>query len=89
MTIPEGCKSYKKTPVFTEETVPAGLLNDHATKAGVWGLLTVLEGSLEYVIPSKNHKKTVTPDIQAVIEPEILHHVKPLGLVRFFVEFWR
>lgn len=89
MTIPESCKPYKKTPVFTEETIPQAILNDHATKAGVWGLLTVLDGSLEYVVPSTSYRQTVTQDTKAVIEPEVLHHVKPLGRVRFFVEFWR
>ena len=89
MTIPKTCTPYKRTPVFTEKTVPAGILNDHATKAGVWGLLTVLEGSLEYVVPSRGFRETITPDSQAVIEPEVLHHVKPLGPVQFFVEFWR
>lgn len=89
MNIPENCRPYKKTPVFTEETVPAGILKDHATKAGTWGLLSILEGSLEYVVPAKNHRQVLTPDTRAVIEPEVLHHVKPLGSVRFFVEFWR
>ena len=89
MSIPENCQPYKKTPVFTEDTVPAGILNDHATKAGVWGLLTVLEGTLDYVVPSKDHRQKVTTETRAIIEPEVLHHVEPLGPVRFFVEFWR
>jgi tellurite resistance-related uncharacterized protein len=32
--LPEGVTSYKRTPTFTEETIPAGLLNDHQTKEG-------------------------------------------------------
>ncbi|MFZ0494390.1 MAG: DUF1971 domain-containing protein, partial [Methylocella sp.] len=35
--IPPGYVAYRRTPVFTRETVPAGLLRSHRTKAGTWG----------------------------------------------------
>ena len=35
--IPEGAAPYKRTALFTNETVPLALMNDHSTKAGVWG----------------------------------------------------
>ncbi len=65
-TLPETISAYKKTPVFTAETVPKGLLADHQTKAGTWGLITVLEGELDYTITDASR------------EPEILHHVLPV-----------
>ena len=37
---------YKRTPSFSEATVPAGLLADHATKEGVWALIQVEDGAL-------------------------------------------
>lgn len=35
--LPVNVSPYKRTPEFTEESVPTGLLNDHTTKDGVWG----------------------------------------------------
>jgi tellurite resistance-related uncharacterized protein len=35
--LPKTVVAYKKTPEFTELTLPAGLLKDHQTKEGVWG----------------------------------------------------
>ena len=37
---------YKRTPVFDETTLPDGLRREHRTKAGVWGIIRVLEGRL-------------------------------------------
>ena len=31
----------------------------------------------------------LTPGVDGIIVPEVLHHVTPLGLVRFYVEFYR
>jgi tellurite resistance-related uncharacterized protein len=91
--LPRNAQSYRRTDVFTESTVPAGLLKAHTTKEGVWGLIHVLEGKLAYrvVDPRRLRSDTVlTPDSpQGVVEPTILHEVEPLGVVRFFVEFHR
>jgi hypothetical protein len=38
--------AYRSTPVFDEVTLPAALRADHRTKAGTWGVITVLEGQL-------------------------------------------
>ena len=42
--LPLAAKPYKRTPSFTEANIPAGLLGDHSTKAGTWGLIRVEEG---------------------------------------------
>lgn len=39
---------YKCTPVFDENTLPAGLRREHRTKPGVWGVIRVLDGRLRY-----------------------------------------
>ncbi len=49
-TLPEGLKPYRRTPTFTEATVPAGLLKAHSITAGSWGRIGVLEGKLIYGI---------------------------------------
>ncbi|KFG91373.1 Tellurite resistance-like domain-containing protein [Sphingobium herbicidovorans NBRC 16415] len=91
--LPDGVTPYKRTPTFTEKTIPAGLLNDHHTKDGTWGLIHVEEGQLRYIVtdprrpPSTATLTTETPP--GVVEPTILHRVEPLGEVRFHVEFLR
>lgn len=86
--LPDNVKAYKRTPLFTQETVPDALLNNHNTKAGVWGLIQVEEGELDYTIEdTETHR--LTPDNPGVVEPEVVHHVTPVGTVAFFVEFYK
>lgn len=93
MALPPGLESYRRTGGFTEVTVPSGLLADHTTKTGTWGLIHVTEGRLRYRVTDPRRAATeivLSPDqAPGVIEPTILHHVEPLGAVRFHVEFWR
>lgn len=92
-SLPEGLECHKRTDTFTEETVPKALLNDHSTKGGVWGLIKVESGSLSYRVtdPRREPFETVlTPEgTPGIVEPTILHHVAPIGPVRFHVEFYR
>jgi len=88
--LPHTISAYKRTPEFTETTVPKGLLKDHQTKDGVWGKIVVIEGSLQYTIIEPILKTvTLTKEQYGVVEPKVLHHIKPLGPVRFYVEFSR
>ena len=89
-TLPPDAEPYRRTPDFSESTVPAALRRRHATKAGVWGRIHVLEGSLRYRIlepPEEEHLLAV--DRPGIVEPEVPHEVEPLGEVRFYVEFLR
>lgn len=87
-TLPATVKAYKRTPLFTNATVPQALLNDHRTKPGVWGLIHVERGQLEYTIEGgKTH--ILTPGVPGVVEPAITHFVRPAGETAFFVEFYR
>jgi len=88
--LPENIAAYKKTSEFSESSVPKGLLNDHNTKEGVWGKIVILEGKLEYIIQEPEHESIVLDtEKYGVVEPTIKHHIKPLGQVRFYVEFYR
>lgn len=90
---PPGLEAYKRTPTFTEATVPAGLLSDHSTKEGVWGLIEVERGTLRYLVTDPrraNREQTLVAGGDAgVVEPTILHRVEPVGEVRFHVRFLR
>ena len=88
--LPHEIVAYKKTPEFTQETVPAGLLKNHQTKEGVWGEIIILSGKLEYVISEPVLEAIIlTPELSGVIEPQVLHHIALLGGVRFYIEFSR
>ena len=88
--LPENVVSYKKTPKFNQKTVPAGLLKAHSTKAGTWGKINIISGKLLYVIETAPIESIeLSPSKYGVVEPEIPHHVKPLGDVEFFVEFYK
>ena len=87
--IPAEAKPYK-TPEFTEQTIPAGLVGRHSTMPEVWGMIRVTEGSLVYRI--------LEPDIEeyllerarpGIVEPQRPHQVQIVGPVRFYVEFYR
>ena len=91
--LPGHAQPYRRTVVFTETSIPPGLLKAHTTKEGAWALIHVLEGRLAYRVidPRRLTSETVlTPQAPpGVVEPTILHEVEPLGPVRFFVEFHR
>jgi len=87
MMLPNDAVEYARTATFDENTVPEKLLKDHNLKAGAWGLLVVEEGSLELVFDSRTER--IGAGQAAVIPPIELHHVRPLGAVRFYVIFHR
>lgn len=86
--LPENVQAYKKTDIFDEHSVPQGLLKDHNTKPNVWGRINVIAGKLLYTIQSNPVEEVeLSPEIFGVVEPGVKHFVKPLGHVKFFVEF--
>lgn len=93
MEIPAGYESYARTATFTEDTIPQALLRAHTTKPGAWALIHVLEGRLIYrVVDARTQPlgQVLRPDAPpGVIEPTMLHFVRPLGPVAFYVEFFR
>jgi tellurite resistance-related uncharacterized protein len=77
---------YKSTPVFDEYSLPAALRRDHSTKAGVWGVIRVLEGALLY--ERAGEARMLDPARPALILPEEKHRVEPLGPMRMQVDFY-
>lgn len=80
--------SYKRTPVFDEESLPAGLRREHRTKPGVWGIIRVLDGRLRYQVLDPASETILTPDHPGLVLPEVPHLVEPLGPMRMQVEFY-
>ena len=91
--LPEGVVFQRRTMDFTAETLPGALLKDHNTKVGTWGLIRVLEGKLQYDIADDRRPPSsvvlVPGALPGIVEPTILHHISPIGPVRFHVEFLR
>eukprot|EP00527_Entomoneis_sp_CCMP2396_P006580 CAMPEP_0198144250 /NCGR_PEP_ID=MMETSP1443-20131203/14333_1 /TAXON_ID=186043 /ORGANISM="Entomoneis sp., Strain CCMP2396" /LENGTH=146 /DNA_ID=CAMNT_0043807609 /DNA_START=41 /DNA_END=481 /DNA_ORIENTATION=+ len=94
--LPAAVVKYSQIPkgkVFTKETIPRGLLKEHTTRAGTWGVIQVSKGELEYQInePTESvHKLDSTTQTRGIIEPQIKHQVAPLSDdVEFVVEFYR
>ena len=82
-----GPQPYGVTPEFTESSLPAKLRCDHATKSGVWGVIRVLDGRLRLAVGSATDVCELGAGETAVVEPEQVHAVEPLGPVRMQVEF--
>lgn len=87
-TLPPGLVAYRRTPIFTETTLPNGLRHRHRTKAGVWALITVVEGRMLFRCLDPSSETVLELDKPGVVAPEEPHEVEPLGAVRFFVEFY-
>ncbi len=86
LEFPEGLSEYKRTPEFTQDTIPKGLLKNHTTKLGTWGKIHVMEGKLLYKLDGQKGI-VVLPMQTANIPPEMLHSVEADGDVRFYVTF--
>jgi tellurite methyltransferase len=83
---PDGLKLYRKTPIFDEQSIPAGLLRDHVTKSGTWALIIVEHGELQY--SAGMYSEVLTAAKKGVVVPNMRHCVSPIGSVRFRLEFY-
>ncbi len=79
---------YKSTPVFDENTLPAGLRKEHRTKVGVWGVIRVLEGRLRYAVLDPLSETILDPDHPGLVPPDQPHFVEPLGPMQMQVDFY-
>ena len=85
--LPLDAREYKRTASFTEETLPAALRKEHRTKADSWGRIVVTAGQVEF--HARGRVRVLGAGDVGIVEPEVPHHVTPLGAVRLHVEFLR
>jgi len=89
-SLPDNLIAYKRTPEFTDTSVPDGLLHAHSTKAGVWGKIIILKGHLTYrILEPELEEICLNEAVYGVVEPTVKHEVVPQAGVRFYVEFYR
>lgn len=84
----DSLRPYRSTPVFDQDTLPAALRRRHDTKAGVWGLIRVIEGMLELTCLDPPSSSILTPDRPGLVEPQQPHFVTPLGPMKMQVDFY-
>jgi len=79
---------YRSTPVFDEDTLPKALRARHQTKAGVWGVIRVIEGRLKLTCLDPASETTLVPGTPGMVLPEQPHFVTPLGPMMMQVDFY-
>ena len=79
---------YRSTPVFDQDTLPAALRARHDTKAGVWGLIRVLEGELKLTYLDPPSEIVLTADQPGLVLPQQPHFVTPMGFMKMQVDFY-
>lgn len=85
--LPEGVVPGRKTPTFTETSVPPALLKAHHTT--VWAELVVLEGSVEFTYEEVSGPViTANSGHRVVIAPNQKHHIAPGEAASFYVQFY-
>jgi tellurite resistance-related uncharacterized protein len=85
---PSASVPYKRTPVFDENTLPAGLRREHRTRPGVWGVIRVLSGRLNYKVFDPASEAVLEPGHPGLVRPDQPHCVEPLGPMQMQVEFY-
>lgn len=87
--LPEGARVRRRTPTFDQDTTPDALRSRHTTKRGVWAVVHVLDGELDYRIAEPLAAQgRLGPGQTAVMPPEVEHEVAPVGRVSFYVELF-
>ncbi len=79
---------YRSTPVFDETTLPAALRSRHSTKAGVWGVIRVIEGQLRLTYLDPPSEIMLDPQTPGPLLPQQPHFVEPLGPMKMQVDFY-
>jgi tellurite resistance-related uncharacterized protein len=91
--IPINYYKYKETPIWVNSTIPEILQHKHNTKAWVYAKIILISWDLEYTIfnhdESINIVKTLTPSNSWIMKPQEWHKIKPLWIVKLFVEFYK
>ena len=84
--LPRGLRAARRTPNFTVDSVPPGLLSAHITT--VWAQLIVSSGSVVFVDEESDERAVVRDDVPMVIVPHRRHHIEPDPGAEFFVQFF-
>ena len=84
--LPAGVTAGRRTPDFTKDTCPAGLLAAH--QAATWAQLEVTEGTVVFADEVTGTRSIGSPGAPVVIAPDNPHHIEPTDDAVFAVQFF-
>lgn len=85
--LPDGLRLVRSSPVWDENTMPAGLRRAHRVTRGTWGRIVVHHGKLGFLARTEPELQVVLgPGFTQAIPPEIEHEVQPIGPVSFSID---
>jgi len=86
--LPPGVAPYRTIGPFDEATLPKGLLASHSLAEGVWGLLRLERGRIDFVWEDAagGVAELVAP-AEIVVPPTVLHHLEKRGDFRLAITF--
>ena len=88
--LPHGVAPYRKIGPFDAFSLPAGLLQTHHLKDGVWGVLRLEAGEVAFVWEDGSHERiALAAPGEIVVPPKIPHHLEPQGEFLLTIEFHR
>jgi tellurite resistance-related uncharacterized protein len=88
--LPAGVTCYRQLGPFDEESLPAGLLREHRLKQDVWGVLTMLDGTIGFRWDdAEGGKVELAAPASMVIPPTVPHHLHVSGPFALTIEFHR
>lgn len=87
MSAPAG-RLRRRTPTFTQDTLPAALQRAHRVRAGVEGQVVVESGSVDLVFDDDGRRVTLDPERPGRLPPQVEHHLVLTGPVRLSVAFY-
>ncbi len=86
--LPTTLRFVRTGPEWDEHNLPAGLRRPHRLGTGTWGRIHVRDGRLLFAIASQPPLEVeLVPGTEQAVPPEMDHEVRPLGPVRFSMDF--
>ena len=81
-------RTVRTSPEWNERSLPAGLLRFHRLGSGIWGRIHVHDGHLQFSMASEPpFEHELDRGAEQAIPPEMDHEVRPVGSVRFSLDF--
>lgn len=79
---------YRVTPIFDDVSLPAALRASHHTKAGVWGVVRMIEGRLKLTYLDPFSEIMLDAENPGMLRPQQPHFVTSSGPMKMRVEFY-
>ncbi|MDF0489946.1 DUF1971 domain-containing protein [Sphingomonas sp. H39-1-10] len=79
---------YRSSPVFTQDSLPKALQQEHRTKRGVWAVINILEGQLRYCRMDGGPAVLLSPACPGLVRPDQPHFVELIGPVSVRIDFF-